>query len=41
MHSNRNTGGEIRGQLIVVPEPAAIGTLALGALTLLARRRNA
>jgi hypothetical protein len=41
LHSNRNTGGEIRGQLIVVPEPAALGTLALGALTLLARRRNA
>ena len=41
LHSNRNTGGEIRGQLIVVPEPAAIGMLGLGALALLARRRRA
>ncbi len=41
VHSNRNTGGEIRGQLIVVPEPGTIGLLALGAIGLLARRRNA
>jgi hypothetical protein len=34
-------GGEIRGQIIAVPEPAAFGVAALGALGLLARRRRA
>jgi hypothetical protein len=41
LHSNRNPGGEIRGQLIVIPEPATMSVLCLGSLALLARRRNA
>ncbi len=32
-------GGEIRGQLVLVPEPATIGLLALGTLAFLSRRR--
>jgi hypothetical protein len=40
MHSNRNTGGEIRGQLIVIPEPATMSVVGLGAVALLARRRR-
>ena len=32
-------GGEIRGQLLPVPEPATIGLLALGTLAFLSRRR--
>lgn len=41
IHTNRNGPGEIRGQLIVVPEPATMSVLGFGALALLARRRRA
>jgi len=39
IHTNFAPGGEIRGQ--VVPEPASMGLLAIGALGLFARRRKA
>ena len=41
LHTANNGGGEIRGFLVVspVPEPASVGLVALGALTLLRRRR--
>jgi CHRD domain/PEP-CTERM motif len=39
VHSSVQPGGEIRGQVIAVPEPASLGLAALGALTLLRRRR--
>lgn len=39
IHSTFAGGGEIRGQILVVPEPSALGLAALG-LTLLARRRS-
>src|SRR5688572_12516313 len=38
IHTQFDTSGEIRGQ--VVPEPATIGLLSIGALGLLARRRR-
>jgi hypothetical protein len=39
IHTDFDASGEIRGQ--VVPEPALIGLLSIGALGLLARRRRA
>lgn len=39
VHSSFQGGGEIRGQVVAVPEPASFGLAALGALTLLRRRR--
>jgi hypothetical protein len=39
IHTSFNGNGEIRGQ--VVPEPATLGLLSIGALGLLARRRRA
>ena len=43
VHTANNGGGELRGFLVVspVPEPASVGLVALGALTLLRRRRSA
>ena len=41
IHTDRNSAGEIRGQLIVIPEPATMSILGLGSLALLARRRRA
>jgi hypothetical protein len=40
VHSNQHPGGEIRGQLMVIPEPAGVGLLALAASGLLWRRRQ-
>lgn len=40
IHTAENQSGEIRGQLIVVPEPATLGLVSLGAIALLARRRR-
>jgi hypothetical protein len=39
VHTATWPGGEVRGQLAVVPEPAAAGMLALLGMTLLRRRR--
>ena len=39
-HTNQFGGGEIRGNIAVVPEPASLTVLATGALGLLARRRT-
>jgi len=40
IHTSTNSGGEIRGFIVPIPEPASAGLAALGALTLLATRRN-
>lgn len=40
VHSNLYPGGEIRGQLIVVPEPATVAAVAMGLGLLAARRRR-
>ncbi len=40
IHSQGNTGGEIRGQLILVPEPMSGALLAIGAAGLVALRRR-
>jgi hypothetical protein len=39
IHDSVFPGGEVRGQLVPVPEPATMGLLALGALACLSRRR--
>jgi len=40
IHNSVFPGGEIRGQLVPVPEPATVGLLALGTLAFLSRRRG-
>ena len=40
-HTAANGGGEIRGNLIQVPEPSVVGLLGLGASGMLFRRRRA
>lgn len=40
-HTAANTGGEIRGNLVVVPEPSIAGLLGLSGFGLLFRRRRA
>jgi hypothetical protein len=40
VHSNLYPGGEIRGQLIVVPEPATVAVVAMGLGLVVARRRR-
>jgi hypothetical protein len=41
LHTTLFPGGEIRGQLIAVPEPASAAVLGLGAVGVLMRRRRA
>lgn len=40
IHTGLNSGGEIRGNLVVVPEPASIGMTAAALACLAARRRR-
>ena len=40
IHTADNPGGAIRGQLILIPEPASIGLMAIGLLTTLVRGRR-
>jgi hypothetical protein len=39
-HTTQFGSGEIRGNIVVVPEAASLGVLGMGGLTLLARRRR-
>ena len=41
LHTQAYPGGEIRGQLVLIPEPTSLGLVALGAGVLLMRRRRA
>lgn len=41
IHTSAFPGGEIRGQISVVPEPAMLGLLGTGVMALMARRRRA
>lgn len=41
VHTGTNGGGEIRGNLIQVPEPSTVGFVAFGAAAFLLRRRSA
>jgi hypothetical protein len=41
VHTTTNSGGEIRGYLVAVPEPASVGLLACGVGALMLRRRRA
>lgn len=40
IHTNQYAGGEIRGQILPVPEPASLVGLAMGACALFLRRRR-
>jgi hypothetical protein len=40
VHTADHTGGEVRGQLTLVPEPATLALCVLGAVPLFARRRR-
>lgn len=40
VHTSTFPGGEIRGQILLVPEPSTLGVLGVGAVGLLARRRQ-
>lgn len=40
VHTQEHPGGEIRGQVLVVPEPSAFALLSLGLLVLALRRRS-
>jgi hypothetical protein len=40
LHSATFPGGELRGQLVPIPEPGAVGLLGLASLGLLSRRRG-
>ena len=40
VHTTTNGGGEIRGQIIAVPEPASIALLAIGSVAMITRRKK-
>lgn len=41
IHSTQNPGGELRANLVLVPEPATLTFLALGAAAMIRRRKKA